>query len=82
MLCVSSVSKVMAAQEPRSFESRHGGTRSLGRGSIVNLGSVNSYVGVPGMMPYTASKHAVIGITKTAGMLYSLFPLLMVLPPS
>ena len=67
MLCVRAVSKAMAAQEPLSYESRRYGMRSLGRGSIVNLGSVNSYVAAPGMMPYTASKHAIIGITKTAG---------------
>ena len=71
MLCVRAVSKAMAAQEPLSYESRRFGTRSLGRGSIVNLGSVNSYVAAPGMMPYTASKHAIVGITKTAGMHYT-----------
>lgn len=81
MLCVRAVSKAMAAQEPLSYESRRSGTRSLGRGSIVNLGSVNSYVAAPGMMPYTASKHAIIGITKTAGMSYSswLFRLCLIL---
>ena len=72
MLCVRAVSKAMAAQEPLSYESRRSGTRSLGRGSIVNLGSVSSYVAAPGMMPYTASKHAIAGITKTAGTLYSI----------
>ena len=70
MLCMRAVSKAMAAQEPLTYESRRYGTRSLGRGSIVNLGSVSSYVAAPGMMPYTASKHATIGITKTAGMSY------------
>lgn len=68
MLCVCAVSKAMAAQEPRSYESRRFGTRSLGRGSIVNVGSVNSYVAAPGMMPYTTSKHAIIGITKSAAL--------------
>ena len=68
MLCVSAVSRTMAAQEPLSYESRRYGTRSLGRGSIVLLGSVNSYVAAPGMMPYTVSKHAIVGVTKTAGM--------------
>ena len=67
MLCVRAVAKAMASQEPLSYESRRAGTRSLGRGSIINLGSVNSYVAAPGMMPYTASKHAIVGITKTAG---------------
>lgn len=69
MLCVRAVSRAMATQEPLGYESRRSGTRSLSRGSIVNLGSVNSYVAAPGMMPYTASKHAIIGITKTAGTL-------------
>ena len=68
MLCVRAVSKAMAEQEPLQYEGRHG-TRSLGRGSIVNLGSVNSYCAAPGMLPYTVSKHAVAGITKTAGSL-------------
>ena len=66
MLCVRAVSKAMAAQEPLSYESRRSGTRSLGRGSIVNLGSVTSYIAPQGMIPYTASKHAIAGITKTA----------------
>lgn len=42
--------------------------RPLGRGAIVNLGSANSIVAVPGQTPYTVAKHAVIGITKTAAM--------------
>ncbi|KAL9012830.1 MAG: hypothetical protein Q9173_002422 [Seirophora scorigena] len=65
MLCVRAVSKAMAGQEPLTHQGRRG-SRDLGRGSIVNLGSVNSYCAAPGMMPYTASKHAVVGITKTA----------------
>ncbi|KAK6067168.1 short-chain dehydrogenase reductase [Seiridium cupressi] len=64
MLCVRGVTKVMAEQEPLTYTGRHG-TRSLGRGSIVNLGSVNSYVVAPGMMPYTTSKHAIIRLTKS-----------------
>ncbi|KAF2230328.1 NAD(P)-binding protein [Viridothelium virens] len=56
---------MLCYQEPLWYESRHS-KKSLGRGSIINLGSVNSYCAAPGMMPYTSSKHAVIGITKTA----------------
>ena len=67
MLCVQAVSKTMAKQQPLSYESRRSGTRTLGRGSIVNLGSVTSYIAPQGMMPYTVSKHAIAGITKTAG---------------
>ena len=64
---VRAVSKVMAEQEPLSYSSKRFGTRSLGKGSIVVLASINSYVPAPGMSPYTTSKHAVIGIAKSAG---------------
>ena len=36
------------------------------RGAVVNTASVAGLVGSPGMPAYTASKHAVIGLTKTA----------------
>ena len=35
-------------------------------GAIVNLSSVAGVLGEPGIAPYVASKHAVIGLTKTA----------------
>ena len=78
MLCNRAVSKAMASQKPLTHESRNG-TRSLGRGAIVNLASIMSYVATPGMMSYTASKHAVLGITKSAGKMsihLSIHPLL------
>lgn len=37
-----------------------------GRGSVVNTASIAGLVGTPGMSAYTASKHAVIGLTKVA----------------
>ena len=37
-----------------------------GSGSVVNTASVAGLVGSPGMPAYVASKHAVIGLTKTA----------------
>ncbi len=36
------------------------------RGAIVNTASVAGFVATPGMPAYVASKHAVIGLTKTA----------------
>ena len=69
MLCVQAVSKAMSIQEPLTVEGRNG-TRNLGRGSIVNLGSALSYIAVPGSVAYTSSKHAVLAITKTAGKPY------------
>lgn len=40
-----------------------GGTR----GSIVTLGSGNSFAAAPHLVQYTAAKHAVLGVTKNAG---------------
>ena len=68
MTCNRAVSKAMLTQKARSVKTRNG-TRDVGCGSIVNLGSANSYAAVPGKVAYVASKHAVMGITKSAGKL-------------
>ena len=68
MLVLRAISAAMAKQEPRMHQSaRHGTSRSLGRGSIVVVSSVNGTMVAPGMLSYAASKHAVAGIAKTAG---------------
>ena len=67
-LCTRAVSKAMLSQisRSRSVATRHG-TRDIGKGSIVNLESANSYAPIPGKVAYVTSKHAMMGVTKTAG---------------
>lgn len=42
--------------------------RENGGGAIVNLSSGNGLVGVPGLAPYTAAKHGVIGLTRAVAL--------------
>jgi NAD(P)-dependent dehydrogenase (short-subunit alcohol dehydrogenase family) len=42
-----------------------------GGGSIVNIASVVSVVGVPQMAAYVASRHAIVGMTKSAALDYA-----------
>jgi NAD(P)-dependent dehydrogenase (short-subunit alcohol dehydrogenase family) len=62
------VAKVMKEQEPKTVTLPRHGTRNLGRGSIVNVGSAASHGVVPAKLPYCASKHALLGITRACGM--------------
>jgi 3alpha(or 20beta)-hydroxysteroid dehydrogenase len=38
------------------------------RGAIVNTASLGAYIGTRNLAPYTASKHAVLGLTKSAAL--------------
>ncbi|KAJ5646571.1 hypothetical protein N7490_002943 [Penicillium lividum] len=40
--------------------------RRAQRGSIINIASVTGFAGLQNMMPYNVSKHAVLGLTKSA----------------
>ncbi|KAG9237167.1 hypothetical protein BJ875DRAFT_175307 [Amylocarpus encephaloides] len=62
---IASLATQMAKQEIRTVIGRNG-PRGVGRGSIVVLSSGNGYVAEPYKGAYTASKHAVMGIMKTA----------------
>ncbi|BCS03322.1 SDR family NAD(P)-dependent oxidoreductase [Aspergillus luchuensis] len=69
LLCVRAVSAQMKQQEARHFSLRKSTpARNCGRGVIINLGSSNSYVATPNIVQYTASKHAVMGITRNAAL--------------
>ena len=46
-----------------------------GRGSIVNVASINGHMGSPGLGVYSATKHAVIGLTRCAAMGGSMNPI-------
>ncbi|KAI0023845.1 oxidoreductase [Xylariomycetidae sp. FL0641] len=67
LLCVRAQVAAMRTQTPRSWTSRNG-AREIGRGAIVNLGSANSFAGLPRKGNYTISKHAFMGVTKMAGL--------------
>ncbi|KAI1467747.1 NAD(P)-binding protein [Daldinia caldariorum] len=58
----------MKSQELTAASARTPSKRGSTRGSIVNLGSLASYISQPHMVQYTASKHAVLGVTKNAAM--------------
>ncbi|EXA36588.1 hypothetical protein FOQG_15681 [Fusarium oxysporum f. sp. raphani 54005] len=55
--------QVMLKQEP--IRSSING-RELQRGSIVNFSSIQGVVGIPLSTSYTAAKHAIIGLTRSA----------------
>ncbi|THC91028.1 hypothetical protein EYZ11_009510 [Aspergillus tanneri] len=67
MLCVRAQCAAMRKQSPKTVQGRNG-TRDIGRGAIVNIASANAFAGLPGKMSYTVSKHAVMGLTKMAGL--------------
>jgi len=64
-VCTRAAMKAMQGQEPRSFTTRNG-TKDIARGSIVNVASVLAFGAVSGKVGYITSKHAQLGITKSA----------------
>ncbi|KAL2862205.1 SDR family NAD(P)-dependent oxidoreductase [Aspergillus lucknowensis] len=65
--CVQAVTTVMKGQSIAST-TVGGRERSLGRGVILNVASCNSYMAVPGILPYTTAKHGTLGLTRNAAL--------------
>ncbi|KAL2204974.1 3-oxoacyl-reductase [Sarocladium strictum] len=60
---LKAVAKIMLAQDP--IPSSIDG-RPLQRGSIINFASIQGFIATPLSTSYVTSKHAIIGLTKTA----------------
>ncbi|KAI1362867.1 hypothetical protein F5Y08DRAFT_310832 [Xylaria arbuscula] len=60
------ISAAMKIQEAIPVSSTATCDRGSTRGAIVNVGSLASFIAQPHMVQYTASKHAVLGITRNA----------------
>ena len=54
-LCTQEAFRIMKAQQPRG-------------GRIINNGSISAYVPRPNSAPYTATKHAISGLTKSTSL--------------
>lgn len=61
-ICLARMSNQQDIEAPGAIDSS---VRSVGQGSIVNVGSGASLRGVSGLAAYTASKHAVLGLTRS-----------------
>jgi NAD(P)-dependent dehydrogenase (short-subunit alcohol dehydrogenase family) len=66
--CLQAVGKAMKSQSRTTVTCRDK-PRDGGKGSIVNIGSIHSFLSAPGTAQYTTSKHAMLGLTRSAGIL-------------
>lgn len=67
LLCMQEEIKVMEKQAPQLTPGISDPRRAQ-RGAIVNIASVTGLAAIQNIMPYTVSKHAVIGLTKSAAL--------------
>lgn len=71
--CIQSVGRAMKSQPRITLPGRER-PRDGGKGSIVNIGSIHSFLSAPGTAQYTTSKHAMLGLTRSAGAWSPKFP--------
>ncbi|KAJ2997556.1 hypothetical protein NUW58_g620 [Xylaria curta] len=67
-LLSQAVVNVMRSQDIHQIDVDRHGTISAGRGAIVNVSSAMAFGAVPAKAPYTASKHAMLGLTRACAM--------------
>lgn len=67
MFLVTREASIMMRAQQAQPVSRSMPGRGTTRGAIVNLGSASSLVATAGVLPYTTSKHAALGLTKNSG---------------
>ena len=63
-ICCKALVTQMAKQKVTEGTNGHSAVASV-HGAIVNIASIAGLGAIPGIVPYNASKHAVIGITKS-----------------
>ncbi|KAI1125482.1 hypothetical protein F5Y10DRAFT_246880 [Nemania abortiva] len=66
-LVMRAASAAMAKQEPVLIDEARP-VRGLSRGAIVNIGSIASYIVLPKSLQYVASKHAVLGLSRSGAL--------------
>ncbi|KAL3481535.1 NAD(P)-binding protein [Aspergillus californicus] len=65
MICMQEQIQVMQKQDATCTPGIDNPLRAQ-RGSIVNIASITGFAALQNMMPYVVSKHAVVGLTKSA----------------
>lgn len=68
VVCMAAEARAMLKQPRKVTSTSWTDERRGQRGSIVNFASVCGNAAMPNVMPYNASKHAVMGMTRTAAL--------------
>ncbi|KAL6229189.1 hypothetical protein BDW75DRAFT_245957 [Aspergillus navahoensis] len=71
LLCMQEEVRAMQKQVPTCTPGVRSSLQRQQRGSIINIASVTGLAALQNMMPYNVSKHAVIGLTKSAAIDHS-----------